>query len=262
MTDPDTERRVYRQALIRVLHTRTADAETLAAITPHLERTAVAELLSAHQAVALPGVAVDGAFWQLQPLESGEFHLRALRAPGSFDHPRPRHAKFQPPGAVAVTRHLDEALAYGREHWGQHLERDAYQSAACIELRDPSEPAGGGPVPAGGRLIAIVYGFLQVGGWEIVRRPMELRRSMFEQSLRRVTTNRDSGLERTASAPEQYYYCALCGSALALDRCLGCGRQFPRDTERLILTDIPMARIVYERLLGLGLDLPFEIPSL
>lgn len=263
--DPHEERRLYSLALGRVLHRGQADPATLAAITPHIgSLDTVNTRLGYHQILALPGTSVRGAFWQLSRDDNGMLHLRACRTNWSFGHPDPLHLRDDIPGVVAMTQFMDEALGYGGRNWGPYLLTDEYPSAAVIELRDPTRPDEGEQAP-GGLLVATAYAFLLSDGRSILThaegRP---RRAAFEAALKFTSNDSVHGLEMVGWHPERFYFCARCGNALAPSFCTGCKRAFPQDPARDTVTDfpvfnVPMARVIYEKFIELGLKLPFEV---
>ena len=250
MIDPHEERRQYSLALSRVHSRRSADPDTLAAISPHLVPGRLEELLQAGQAVALPGVAVDGAYWRLACTDSGELGLTSMRTPESYLHFEPLHAKFDMPSLQSHIQYVAEALAYGRSHWGPYLLPDEFQSSARIQLRDPR----GGEW--GGRLITTAYAHLKTSAMNILGYPRHWRVDAFARSLYLVGTEPIEGLERVSGNPEPFYYCAVCGHYLSTYECRGCNQQFSPDPDRLTSRNLPMTPAIIDafRMWNLGHD--------
>lgn len=233
MEDPGKARRVYADVLDTARKSRTATDDQLRVLVPHITDRDGAAFIRAGAPVALPAIAVRGAFWRIVARDE---HVIILpwRTPSSFGHADAVHKRF--PSQDESLLYVGEALAYSREQWGSYMDDDTYASAVKIELRDPKGEG------EGGVLAATAYAWLTKPLMRLdeLVLPPALHAEEFEAALTSITTDTLPGMERCGWWPEVIQYCARCGHYLGFTQCQGCNSQFTRQPSQMRVLRLPM----------------------
>lgn len=212
--------------------------EDMMAICPHLSEEQVVAVFTPEKEggsayVACPPIRIRGGF-QVVAFYSGwedrhtdEIHPPALRH-AFTGRTLQSYADGKSHGDIfGEYPHMEEAIAYAEEHWGDQLILDDWVGFAKIYMQDPSDlDARGYP-----KTKAVVH-FTTNRGWnEIVNDRSQPQSVLLDNAIVVATLNPFEGneLKGGRGGAIDSFNCAYCGGGLFLDHCNGCEQRFRDD---------------------------------
>lgn len=219
---------IYRRNLDKVISAfGPATFETVSGICPHLSEAAVLDLLARASRstdlveFAVPSVLIANSYHVCgiaPPLKCSGFlgYHRHKRMPSSFADGKVRFTFHE----SRPTLFVDEALAYARDNWGEHLQTDTWQSVVKFKLYRPQHNEATTTPP---EALAQVAVSLSQSLADLQAAEPQLS-EVLDESVIRISTHLCEEREMAGGRQvSELNNCACCGAALDLATCKTCG---------------------------------------
>lgn len=190
-------------------------------LLPHVSFSAAITALEDREAIALPPLFVDGAYWALRGTRGS--YVTAMRTVQSYGTPHAGHLRGHTTQPKVLF--VDGAIAFATKHWPEKLAKRHGNDAVVFELFWPEALQPHSQVYAELNML-----YRDISGDE-----------QLNIMVHNVTYDHLAGGEMVGWSPHRLPYCGICGSAIQQLRCYTCKLSFRRIQQRAVPVDQAMS---------------------